>query len=74
MKSEWLWDSKLTERQAGEILKDSGDPRFLMVAEKLVGRLSPPKKVFTFLDKEAFVKIGEKLRSGFNEMLGCKIK
>ncbi len=67
MKSEWLWDSKLTERQAAGILKDSRDPRFLMVAEKLIGRLSPPKKVFAFLDKETFcqnwAKIKKRLRT-----------
>jgi len=54
MKSEWLWDSKLTERKAAQILKDPKDPRFLLVAEKLIGRLSPPKKIFQFLDKKFF--------------------
>lgn len=67
MKSEWLWDSKLTERQAARILKDGRDPRFLMLAEKLIGRLSPPKKVFAFLDKGTFcqnwAKIKKRLRT-----------
>lgn len=56
MKSEWLWDSRFTERQAARILKDPGNPHFPSVAEKLLGRISPSKKAFLFLDKEIFCR------------------
>lgn len=56
MKSEWLWDSRFTERQAARILKDPTNPHFPSIAEKLLGRISPSKKAFLFLDKESFCR------------------
>ena len=56
MKSAWLWDSRYNERQAGRILMNPKDPRFPLIAEKLISRISPAKKAFEFIDKETFCR------------------
>lgn len=62
MKSEWLWDSRYNERQAGRILKNPKDPRFPLIAEKLISRISPAKKAFEFIDKETFCRNWMKIK------------
>ena len=35
IKTNWLWDSRLSEAEAGKILKQENDPRFDLYAENL---------------------------------------
>ena len=56
MKINWLWDSKLNEKEVRNILKDKENPRFDIYAEKLLSRISDPKVVFTLIDEVVFCK------------------
>ena len=54
IKTNWLWDSRLSEAEAGKILKHENDPRFDLYAEKLFSRVNDPKIVFSLIDKITF--------------------
>lgn len=56
MKTNWLWDSRITEKEAREILKDADNPKFDIYAEKLFSRVNDPKMVFTLVDKITFCR------------------
>ena len=56
MKINWLWDSRLGESKAREILKDENHPKFDIYAEKLFSRVNNPKVVFSIVDKLTFCK------------------
>jgi len=56
MKVNWLWDSRLEESAAKEILKDAEHAKFDMYAEKLLSRVGDPKVVFSIVDKVTFCK------------------
>lgn len=56
MKTNWLWDTRLSENRVKKILKDSNDPRFYIYAEKLFSRVSDPKVVFSYMPREIFLK------------------
>lgn len=56
MKINWLWDSRLTEEEARNILKDDKDARFDFYAEKLLSRISDPAIVFDLIDEIVFCK------------------
>lgn len=56
MKINWLWDSRLRESKAREILKDENHPKFGIYAEKLFSRVNNPKVVFSIVDKLTFCK------------------
>lgn len=57
MKTNWLWDTILTEREAKNILKNEKHPKFEIYAEKLLSRVSDPSIVFSFVDKITFCRI-----------------
>lgn len=54
MKVNWLWDSRLTQEEAEQILKDKNNPKFDSCAEMLLSRVNDPKEVFALLDKKVF--------------------
>ncbi len=56
MKVNWLWDSRASEAEARNILKDEDNPRFNFYAEKLFSRMGDPKIVFGIVDKVTFCK------------------
>lgn len=56
MKTNWLWDSRLTEKEAKEILKDEDHPKFNLYAEKLFSRVSDPGVVFSIISEVNFCK------------------
>jgi len=56
MKTNWLWDSRIKEGAAREILRDKDNPKFEIYAEKLFSRVNDPKVVFSIVDKTVFCK------------------
>ena len=56
MKTNWLWDSRITEKNARKILNDSNHPKFDIYAEKLFSRINDPKKAFSIVDKLTFCR------------------
>lgn len=56
MKTNWLWDSRLSETEAKKILRNEEDPRFDLYAEKLLSRVNDPRLVFNIVDQEAFCR------------------
>ena len=54
IKTNWLWDSRLSETEAKKILKQKNDPRFDLYAEKLFSRVNDPKMVFNLMDQATF--------------------
>ena len=56
MKTNWLWDSRIKESAAREILRDENNPRFEIYAEKLFSRVNDPKMAFSIVNKTAFCK------------------
>lgn len=54
MKTNWLWDSRLSEREVKRILRDEGHPKFDIYAEKLFSRVSDPAVAFSIVDKKTF--------------------
>lgn len=54
MKTNWLWDSTINEREVKGILGDENHPKFYIYAEKLFSRISDPSIAFTFVDKKIF--------------------
>lgn len=56
MKTNWLWDSRLGEKEVRKILKDENHPRFDIYAERLFSRVSDPKMAFNIIDKVTFCK------------------
>lgn len=56
MKINWLWDSRVSEKEVKKILKDESHSKFDMYAEKLLSRVNEPKVVFAIIDKESFCR------------------
>lgn len=57
MRPEWLWDKKISEREAQNIFKDPENARFVPTAAALLSRTNTPRENFArYLDKEAFVQ------------------
>lgn len=54
MKTNWLWDTRLSEQRVKEILKDPQNPRFNIYAGKLFSRIDDPAIAFQFIDQETF--------------------
>lgn len=46
MKKDWLWDRRLTEKQAKKILYNPAHPRFISLAGLLLSRKNVPKEIF----------------------------
>ena len=55
MKTNWLWDTRLSEEQVRKILKDPQNPRFNIYAGKLFSRVDDPAIAFQFVDQNTFV-------------------
>lgn len=56
MRTNWLWDSRLSEREVRKVLKDEKHPKFNIYMEKLLARTSDPKTVFNNIAKVTFCK------------------
>ncbi|MBU3911204.1 MAG: hypothetical protein KKD90_01305, partial [Candidatus Omnitrophica bacterium] len=52
----WLWDTILDEKEVRKILKDVDHPKFDIYAERLLSRVSDPKKVFDIIDEVDFCR------------------
>ena len=62
MKTNWLWDSRLSKSKVRKILKDENHPKFEIYAEKLFSRINDPKIVFNIVDKVTFCKKWPKIK------------
>ena len=56
IKINWLWDSRLNEKEVIKILKDENQPKFDFYAERLLSRVSNPMVVFDLIDEVTFCK------------------
>lgn len=56
VKVNWLWDSRLSEKEARKILKNEDNPKFDIYAERLFSRTSDPKMAFGIVNKVTFCK------------------
>lgn len=56
MKTNWLWDTRLSETRVKKILEDENNPRFYIYAEKLFSRINDPKTAFSYIPKEVFCR------------------
>ncbi len=56
MRTNWLWDSRLSEREVKKILKDVAHPKFDIYAEKLFSRTNDPVIAFNVIDRITFCK------------------
>jgi DNA-binding XRE family transcriptional regulator len=57
MKDSWLWDKKITEAKAKEILKDPDDERFIDMAAVLLSRNNDPQEVLKrYIDPLVFCR------------------
>jgi len=57
MRSDWLWDRKITDAGAGKILKKPDSTSFLTIAALLLSRNNEPRKVFkSYLDPVIFCR------------------
>lgn len=54
MKTNWLWDTTLSEKEVREILKNEKHPKFDTYTEMLLARISDPEIVFSFINKKTF--------------------
>ena len=63
MKTNWLWDTKLKEGRVREILDDERDPRFLIYADKLFGRVRTVEEAFSWISHEIFDRNWALIRS-----------
>ncbi len=52
----WLWNVKLTDAEAREVLRDPADPRFLMYAARRLATANLPREIFrNYLTREHFL-------------------
>lgn len=56
MKTNWLWDTRLTEKEVRDILRNEDNPRFPIYMEKLFARVSDPVVAFSLVDKITFCR------------------
>ena len=56
MQINWLWDSRINEREAKKILRNEENPKFEIYAEKILSRISDPVKVFNIINEKTFCK------------------
>lgn len=56
MKTNWLWDTRLSETRVKKILEDENNPRFYIYAEKLFSRVSDPKVAFGYVPQNVFCR------------------
>jgi len=57
MRSDWLWDRKITDARARKILKKPDSTGFLTITALLLSRNNEPRKVFkSYLDPVIFCK------------------
>ena len=56
MKINWLWDTRLSEKDVKKILHDEENPRFYIYATKLFSRVNEPKAAFEYIDKQTFCR------------------
>lgn len=57
MKTNWLWDTRLTETQVLKILQSPEHPRFRSFSVVLFSRVTDPYYVFKIFDRRTFCKI-----------------
>ena len=63
IKQGWLWDMKISEKNAGEILQDYHNPHFLLLASLLFSRKNSPKEVFRhYLKPKNFLQNWKKIK------------
>ncbi len=56
MKVNWLWDTRLNEREVRDILKNPANQRFPIYAGKLISRVQKPEVVFSFINQKDFCR------------------
>jgi putative transcriptional regulator len=68
MKKDWLWDLKLSISEAGRILKNPDDKRFISIASLLLARKADPKEVFgEYLGPVLFCKNWQKIKKRMSQ-------
>lgn len=64
----FYWDKNSTKEEAGNILKDESNPRFVEFASLLLARTNKPKSVFSnYLSKELFINNWAKIKRRMRE-------
>ena len=56
VKTNWLWDTMLDEKEVRKILKHAEHPKFDIYAEKLLSRVSDPRIVFGIINEVTFCR------------------
>lgn len=57
MKRDWLWDKKISERQAAKILSNAAHPEFVSLSSLLLARKNNPREIFReYLKPEDFCR------------------
>lgn len=56
MKTNWLWDTRLSEARVKKILEDENNPRFYIYAEKLFSRVRDPRIAFGYIPRNVFCR------------------
>jgi len=56
MKTNWLWDVKINEKEACRILSNEKEPRFIHYAALLISRNENVDYIFKILDKKLFCR------------------
>ncbi len=51
MEKDWLWDRKISEKQAIKILRSPAHPRFIPLSSLLLSRKNTPREVFRYYIK-----------------------
>lgn len=72
VKINWLWDSRLKEREVRKILKAANHPKFDIYAEKLFSRMSDPRVAFGIVDKVTFCKKWPRIKKRMRKDLWLK--
>ncbi|OGL44646.1 MAG: hypothetical protein A2W05_06640 [Candidatus Schekmanbacteria bacterium RBG_16_38_10] len=63
LKRDWLWDRKITVKEAKSILSNPENERFLSLSVLLLSRKNSPKEVFNnYLDPSDFLKNWHKIK------------
>lgn len=63
MRTDWLWDRKISISEAKKILKHPEDTRFILMASLLLARKAEPREIFKdYLDPIVFCKNWQKIK------------
>lgn len=74
MRTHWLWDTRLSEKEVRKILKDENNPRFYIYAEKLFSRISDPQIAFEYVSEKTFCRKWPVIKMRIQKDAWAKVK